>query len=478
MNHVEFRSVRRRARRLARWIVLVVPLCLTGCFDTESSTRPGKARPGIFSLSRFFPSAPAVSRDNPAEAVAAVEPQVFIPSGITGIANFGDAAEFDIALPAFVGYGQRGESATRDPGLTAANSDIASAGDSGASLLLLNRSFNQLFSSLFPQARTDDVVQAGPDDLPNPFTEARQKQEQSPETKSSTDAQTPSESERKNAANEPASEKTDPAGTASGPGISAADEFLIVGDADGSGTLSVLQARRSSGGLFASDKGEMAFDLYVNAYAVEQQRSFYIDDVDQDGSPDLLVTGVTSLFGAVLLGDGNGGFRYSDKFLTGYEPVAAVAGPVHEGKREILTVNMRTGIVKTYHTSESSKPIQIQELAFVPDYLLPLTAATDSADYVLASTIAGTEQVLGWGDDRLVHPSTAQLEADPMILSTSFGPDTLQIYQVGSYASVLLTSQGKSFNVAGMRRQPRTFLVIGDFRNRGSLDVAVGIKRQ
>ena len=119
MNHVEFRSVRRRARRLARWIVLVVPLCLTGCFDTESSTRPGKARPGIFSLSRFFPSAPAVSRDNPAEAVAAVEPQVFIPSGITGIANFGDAAEFDIALPAFVGYGQRGESATRDPGLTA-----------------------------------------------------------------------------------------------------------------------------------------------------------------------------------------------------------------------------------------------------------------------------------------------------------------------------------------------------------------------
>lgn len=473
MNHSVVRW--RRALRHTRWVALIIPLFLTGCFDSASASRPGKSKAGILSLSRFFSFAQPVPAGPHPESPAVSDSLSFLPAGFAETGAFENAAEFDIALPASLGGGEAGETLGTSS-VAAISPGFAVSGDDPAASLLFNRSFEQLFRSLFHSNRTDDLLQASLDDFPNPFTEAREKlEQQQPEAPATTDDETEPASEK--SAAETAPGKKEPAAPAGGAGAWSADTFLIVGETDESGILSVVPARRLGDNVFASDKGEMSFDLYVNSNAVRHERSFYVDDIDRDGNSDLLVTGGFSLFGAVLLGDGNGGYRIADKFLTGYQPVVAAVGPVYQDGREIVIVNMRTGFVKTYHPGDLVKPAQTQELPFVPDYLLPLTAVSDSRDHVLASTIGGIEQVFGWGADRLLHPGSEQLGVVPMILSTSFGPNTLQLFQLGGYASVLLTTEGKSFNVASMRVLPRTFLIIGDFRRDGSLDVAVGLAR-
>jgi hypothetical protein len=86
---------------------------------------------------------------------------------------------------------------------------------------------------------------------------------------------------------------------------------------------------------------------------------------------------------------------------------------------------------------------------------------------------AGTEQIWGWREDGLLKPTADRLGTDATVLSGDFGSYSMRAYQVGDYASVILSGRGKSFNVANMRLLPRTFLVIGDLQRHGNLDVAV-----
>ncbi len=81
---------------------------------------------------------------------------------------------------------------------------------------------------------------------------------------------------------------------------------------------------------------------------------------------------------------------------------------------------------------------------------------------------------MGWGDDERLHFIPDTLGTDSKVLDASYQNSSLKAYQVGNYASVVLTHNGNSFNVANMRVMPGTFLLIGDFYRNGTVDVAVG----
>jgi hypothetical protein len=81
--------------------------------------------------------------------------------------------------------------------------------------------------------------------------------------------------------------------------------------------------------------------------------------------------------------------------------------------------------------------------------------------------------MLGWQDNGQVLSTPEQLGDDATVLNLDRGSYTLAGYQVGEYASIVLSSQGLSFNVANMKLLPKTYLVIGDLRRKGTLDVAV-----
>jgi hypothetical protein len=193
-----------------------------------------------------------------------------------------------------------------------------------------------------------------------------------------------------------------------------------------------------------------------------------------DGNPDILVTKREALSGGVMFGDGKGGYQLTDWFLTGYEPTIPSAGPFRNGKREIVTFSSRTGELKTFHATDKYRMTQTQKLAFAPDYLLHLVATDTSHEFLRAAHAGGPEQILRWKDDGSLEAIEDKLPEEPLILSFDFGSDLVQAYQVGGYASVLLTSQRKSFNVANLRLSPGIFLVIGDLYGRGYTDVAVG----
>ncbi len=260
----------------------------------------------------------------------------------------------------------------------------------------------------------------------------------------------------------------------SGSGAAAAAWFTIIGDFDGSGTLQAIPARRISDTGFISEDGERDFSLHINPAAAQQQRSFYIDDLNADETPDLLVTGRISLFGVVLLGDGKGGYKLVDSFLTGFEPVVPSAGPFRDGYRDILTVNTRTGVLMTWHATDRYRLSQTEELSFVPDYVLHLVAQDTAAEFLMAARVGGEERILSWSDDSRLRATAQTLPAEALALKIDLGSDSLRAYQVGDYASIVLTSQGQSFNVANLRLFPRVFLVIGDLQHRGKTDVAVG----
>jgi hypothetical protein len=112
-------------------------------------------------------------------------------------------------------------------------------------------------------------------------------------------------------------------------------------------------------------------------------------------------------------------------------------------------------------------------MSFAPTYLLHMVAPETSLHYLMMAQKGGAEQMWGWNSDGFLKPTADQLGADAEVLNGDFGSFSMKAYQVGDYASVVLTSQGKSFNVANMRILPRSFIVIGDLRRRGNLDVAV-----
>jgi hypothetical protein len=338
---------------------------------------------------------------------------------------------------------------------------------------LNSSSFSQLFSSIFGQNRSESAgARSATEDLPNPFTEARVKREASASETSNSKSESAAKSPAKT--QDPKPQSTEAAPVSAGAGVPLEDQFLLIGDFSGSGRLGALTARRSGDTAFISDDGERGFSLYVNSAALEQQSAFYIDDINADGTADLLVTSRPYLSGGVLLGDGNGGYQLADRFLTGYEPIIPTAGPIRNGMRGILSVNARSGELRTYVFSDRYRLAQIANLRFAPDYLLHLIAPDSSCEFSRAAHTSGAEQVLRWEDNDLLKPTSETLGADPTALITSFKDSSVQIFQVGSYASIVLSSQGKAFNVANLRVFPQTFLVFGDIYRQGFVDVAVG----
>lgn len=499
MSHSVVRPLNHDAPKLMRWAVLILPMLFCGCFDTQSTTKQSaKAKEtGIAYFSRFFMHGQNGPSPKPAEeGIAQVFPAY--SQGIAAVPELAeDVSENRIALPDYIGASQNGRENPARTGY-ASRIPVGSFGHERASSfrnaasLVFNTPFNLVFSRVFNQIKTgdlaqtlgDDLAQALKDELPNPFTEARLKQESSVDeevtdvkalvTEDKADSTKQTAKKNSNAEDNSTADSGNPQTPTPPTGASANERVLIIGDFDGSGTLKAKSAQRSSDTRFVSEDGERDFNLYINSAAVQERRAFYIDDINLDEIPDILVTSANALFGGVLLGNGAGGYNVADTFVTGYAPTVACAGPVRNGRREILAVGMTgIGFLRTFYYDERYRLQQTDPLSFTPEYLLHLVAPETSLHYLLIAQKQGTEQIWGWSDDGLLKPTADQLGADAAVLSSDFGSYSMRAYQVGDYASVVLTSQGKSFNVANMRLLPRSFIVIGDLRRRGNLDVAV-----
>ncbi|MBN1567715.1 MAG: hypothetical protein JXA73_07695 [Acidobacteria bacterium] len=496
MSHLVVCPLKSKALKRMRWAVLILPIFFCGCFDEQSTTKPSsKAKEtGISSVSRFFTYGQNASL--PESALEGMAPAHSSYSmGIAAAPEFFEGIpENEIAMPAFMGASadssenpfRAGGSSSRIQRSRSGNDP--SSGFRNAASLIFNTPFNQVFSRVFNQAKSDDVEPAAKDDLPNPFTEARLKQEASSEEKdadASSDVKNDAAEDKTDSTKQAAEEDSNtgddsksvsfkpiaPSGSDGNPGNGG---FLIVGDFDGSGMLSMISAQRSGDTRFISEDGERDFNLYINSAAVHDRRAFYIDDINLDEIPDILVTSATKLFGVVLLGNGAGGYQVADTFVTGYTPTVACAGPVRNGMREILSVGMTShGFLRAFSYDEKYSLEQTVRVSFAPDYLLHLAAPETSMHYLMTAQTDGAEQIWDWGTDGLIKPAADPLGADATVLSGDFGSYSLKAYQVGNYASVVLTSQGKSFNVANMRVLDGSFIIIGDLRRRGDLDVAV-----
>jgi hypothetical protein len=100
------------------------------------------------------------------------------------------------------------------------------------------------------------------------------------------------------------------------------------------------------------------------------------------------------------------------------------------------------------------------------------------SDRFIAAQAGKAVQVYQWQDNGTLASSSDSIPPDPSIaLYKDFlqegATGILQVYQVGSSASVLLTIHRQSFNVANLRVFPQIFLVFGDLTKSGNLDVAV-----
>jgi hypothetical protein len=484
MKRAGISSLSYKPLRPVRGAVLFVlfPILFCGCFDSQNSRAKQIGANGITSLSRFFLRSQNTQEQAVAEAVSDTGSRYFLPTGISASAEFAqDAAESEIALPGFFGSNASTDGNLIHAGVPGGKTP-ATAGRgralTSADLSILNSSFSQLFTSVFNQNRNNESSQAAKEDLPNPFTEERVKREAS-SSKSSADtsatkSDTAANAESKNPESSAEKSAADSAPQAStGGGVRWEKDFVILGDFDGSGRLSARPAQRSGEATFVSDDGERGFSLYANYAALNRKSSFYIDDMDGDGITDLLITSSASVFGGVLLGDGNGGYRIAEKFVTGYQAVIPGAGPFQGGMREILTVNPNTGELKRYGPADDFRSPQSQFLSLLPDFLLHLVAPDTARDFVLVGQLGGSQQILGWDDD-VLRPTSDSLGVTPLSLSGSFGANSLQVYQVGNYASVVLSGQGKLYNVANLRVSPQIYLVLGDIYRQGFVDVGVG----
>jgi hypothetical protein len=198
-----------------------------------------------------------------------------------------------------------------------------------------------------------------------------------------------------------------------------------------------------------------------------------------DGNMDLLQTSRAALFGAMFLGDGIGNFNYANYFLTGYEPAVAVPGPTGDGGREVLVMDLRTGNFTAFRPSEIYLPYRQGALGFIPDYMAHLVELATGTDYLMAAQAGNAPRLYQWSQGANLVASSQALPGDPSISVVNNSQSTntlgsLQVFQTGAYASVLLTNnQGQSFNVANMHVSSKIFLVIGNVENSGTLDVGV-----
>ncbi len=353
----------------------------------------------------------------------------------------------------------------------------AAASPETAAQVIFNEPFGSLFASIFRKGSESagTLAQASGDESRNPFREAKQRQESTPSIAEPT---TPAgvNSPPSVADTKPETPSAHIEGNASTP--PAEPRFIFLGDFDGAGALRVERADRLDERTFTFPDAQRTFNLFINPSAVEFERSFAIDDLNNDGLVDLLVASRAGLFGGVLLGEADGNFRLADAFLTAYEPTVVTLGQVHNGMHDIVALNCRTGVVTTFRADDRYRPLHTQSLGFAPDYVAHLASQDDGRDYLMAARAGDQEFVYRWYDDGRLEDSGQNLPGDP---SVSFGADpllqnvvsSLLVYQIGSEASITLSNgRGQSFNVANMRVRPNVFLAIGDLSNRGTLDVA------
>jgi hypothetical protein len=351
--------------------------------------------------------------------------------------------------------------------------------------LVLNTSFESLFANVFN--RRD--VQAGKEDFPNPFADAKKSSETDRAQPAAGSATTlpPGQSQAPPAPEETPkpSPSTPPAQPDGPPNISGGmmngsdQRFIFLGDFDGTGVLKHAYAKRVGDTVFDFADATRTFVITENPGAVENQCSFAVEDMDGDGNMDLLHTARAGMFGMVLRGDGSGNFGFVDYFLTAYEPTVAVPGPMGDVGREIFVIDFRTGSYTVFCTRGRYLPYRQNSLNFIPDYIAHLMELGTGFDYLLAAQTGNVPHLYQWLQSGSLTEAAQTLPGNPSI-SVSGDPrldpglGSLQVYQVGSYASVVVTnSQGQAFNVANLRVTPRIFLVLGNIENRSSLDVGV-----
>jgi hypothetical protein len=344
--------------------------------------------------------------------------------------------------------------------------------------VLLDLPFESLFASVFDW----QGIQAAKGDISNPFAEAKKASDAVKAQPAATDPP-PSAGQSqapKDTSSTPTSAQSEQsAGNTGGMVSSNQKKFMFLGDFDGSGVLKCVYANRVGDATFSFDDGTRSFVIMDNAAAVENQRSFAVEDMDGDGNMDLLQTGRAALFGAMFLGDGSGNFKYANYFLTGYEPTVAVPGPMGDGGREVLVMDLRTGSFTAFRPSGIYLPSRQGALSFIPDFMAHLVELATGMDYLMAAQVGNAPQLYQWTQGANLAASSQALPGDLSIsvLTDSQSSSTLgsvQVFQAGAYASVMLTNnQGQAFNVANMHISPKIFLVIGNIENSGTLDVGV-----
>ncbi len=361
---------------------------------------------------------------------------------------------------------------TRSP-LRTGEQDIAS--------VVFNSPFQALFASLFNRRDKDlnrDAL-AAKEDLPNPFTKPRSESAAAavPTPPTATVAQTPQpQASSAQQDSSPNPQSGIPETIAAG---SRQSRVTFLGDFDGTGSIRYAYASRTGNATYSFVDGLRTFVILNNQSAVENQRGFAVDDMNGDGQVDILQTGRAGLFGAVILGDGSGNFQYSGYFLTGYEPVVALPGPMEADGREVMTVDTRNGLVTMFHTGGIYVPFYQTALPFQPDHLAHIAGRGDGFDYLLAAQAGAAPHLYRLDAGGSLTESSQDLPAGPSISINGDplrdnGMASLVVYQVGSYASVVLSdNQGRAFNVANVRVTPRLFLAIGDLEGHGSLDVGI-----
>lgn len=354
----------------------------------------------------------------------------------------------------------------------------------------LDTPFNALFENVF--ARTTEEASRTAESsqkqaMRNPFTEAKREVEASVQPQAAATPPAPAASnETTSASNADAKSSPPPVqqpavGDGNPKPVVPEGPFLVLGDFTGSGTVEAWSAARVDDGTFAFKDGQRTFGLTVNPEAVDFQRSFAIDDVNGDGIPDLIATSRAALAGGILLGDGNGNYRLSDSFMTGFEPIVPVPGRMGDQAREILGVNVRTGSIQTFRRADASGYRQVRNQAainFLPHFLARITKIDSGRDVFMAAQSGQAARVWQWQEDGSLAFADESIPPAPSVsIFKTFPADgalsNLQVYQIGSSASVLLINgQGAAHNVANFRVSPQIFLVIGDLLRRGKLDVA------
>jgi hypothetical protein len=477
MGHRTVCLVRYDIQTITRWVILILPLLLTGCFDSPyQAEQPTQAEGmGIAAIGRFFSSTRSAS-NNLQDADA---PRKSTPLNTGDIWSSVYQADRIASAPVLPGlHEQVLERSDVTYGTALRDSPLRKtdqfSGFATTAELILNSSFGRLFSNVFRSSGNDGASLFDGEEFPNPFTEARQKQESLAVSAGEEDSAVESTKQTEDSSDIPQQTSTDEAMLASVGGTPVDDRFLIIGDFDGSGALRAIEAKHLSGTSFVSGEGEYGFNLFVASSATDFGAALSVDDMDGDGDPDLLVAIRGALFGGVMLGDGNGGYELADKFVNGYESNIPFAGPFRDGRREILTVNTRSGVVTTFEKTINYRKSHEEKLAFAPDYVLHLVEQDTSLDYIQAAQTGGAAEILQWGSDGRLKSTAVQLPWDVRVWSGNYQSASVDIYQVGNYASVVITSRSQPFNVANMRIFPQVFLIIGDLDQRGYSDVSIG----